>query len=160
MREIRYQGAIIRKNHILLIEQIDHEKNESYWTFPGGGIEAGESETDCIIREMKEETGLDVEVISLLFDEPDTPSKTYKRRKTYLCLAEGEPTPGIEPESPRFEIGKIAWFDLCDENSWGETVISDPFVYPVLKNIQAEFGYDLEYPIELEFFAPVMFAVE
>jgi mutator protein MutT len=36
------------------------------WEFPGGGIDFGETPEQAVIREAKEETGLDVEIIRLL----------------------------------------------------------------------------------------------
>jgi len=36
-----------------------------YWTLPGGGIEFGEHPADSAIREVKEETGLDVALVAL-----------------------------------------------------------------------------------------------
>lgn len=39
---------------------------EELWGFPGGIIELGESAEEAAIREVKEETGLDVEVDSLI----------------------------------------------------------------------------------------------
>ena len=68
-RYTRYQGAIIQNNHILLIKQREHKTGRSYWIFPGGGIESDEIE-ECVQREMKEETNLDVRILSLLFYEP------------------------------------------------------------------------------------------
>ncbi len=59
-RIYRYQGAIIQNNHMLLICHQEHASGRAYWLIPGGGIEPGETEVECVIREMKEETCLDV----------------------------------------------------------------------------------------------------
>ena len=48
---IRYQGAIIRNQHILLLKQIEHASGRSYWQIPGGGIEPHETEEQCVQRE-------------------------------------------------------------------------------------------------------------
>jgi 8-oxo-dGTP diphosphatase len=42
--------------YILLV----HRRDMDLWDLPGGGIEAGELPTEAVIRETKEETGLDV----------------------------------------------------------------------------------------------------
>ena len=53
-------GILIRGNDVLLCPQWDG------WDYPGGGIDKGEKLDDALIREFKEETGLDVKVESLL----------------------------------------------------------------------------------------------
>ena len=50
-----------------------HSTGRAYWVIPGGGIEGSESEEECVIREMKEETNLDVTIDRLVFDEPGHP---------------------------------------------------------------------------------------
>ena len=40
----RYQGAIIRDHHILLLKQTEHASGRSYWQIPGGRIEQDETE--------------------------------------------------------------------------------------------------------------------
>lgn len=57
--------AVIERNGTLLLT---HWRRGKYhgWTLPGGGIEPGEHPTDAVIREVKEETGLDATVGKLL----------------------------------------------------------------------------------------------
>lgn len=62
---VRVAGILIEDDKILLTEQ-DVTKNR-HWSLPGGGLEYGETIEQCIIREMKEETGLDVVIEGLLY---------------------------------------------------------------------------------------------
>jgi 8-oxo-dGTP pyrophosphatase MutT (NUDIX family) len=144
-RSTRYQGAIIRDHHILLIKQTELATGRSYWLIPGGGIERDETEENCVQREMQEETGLHVQVHSLLLDEPSSPAETYQRRKTYLCqILDGEARPGYEPEgeyATAYSFTEVGWFDLRHPTSWNEQIVSDPITYPLLQRIQAVLGY-------------------
>src|SRR5262245_38519648 len=98
-RTIRYQAAIIRNDHLLLLKVTDFTTGQTFWVIPGGGREEGETEMDCVRREVLEETYLHVEVERLLVDEPGIPGDMYQRLKTYLCqVVGGEAQPGIEPE--------------------------------------------------------------
>lgn len=47
---------------VLLVRASEDNK----WTIPGGMVEPGESPSDAAVREMKEETGLDVELVRIL----------------------------------------------------------------------------------------------
>lgn len=49
-------------NRIVLV----HRRDNDLWALPGGGMDLGESIVDCAVREVKEETGLDVEVTGLI----------------------------------------------------------------------------------------------
>ena len=62
---IRVAGILIENNEILLVKQKLSDKRN--WSLPGGKLERGETIQQGIIREMKEETGLDTEVDSLLY---------------------------------------------------------------------------------------------
>lgn len=53
-------GVIVEDNNILLSKQWDG------YDFPGGGIDLGEKFEDALVREVKEETGMEVRVGELL----------------------------------------------------------------------------------------------
>ena len=50
------------QDRIALIRRRDND----LWALPGGGMELGESIVDTAVREVKEETGLDIEVTGLI----------------------------------------------------------------------------------------------
>ena len=139
-RITRYQGAICQDHKILLITHRHHESGREYWVIPGGGLEDGETEEECVAREMKEETYLDVRVERLLVHEPAHPDGIYKFRKTYLCTpVGGEAKPGYEPEpdaAATYSITSVRWFDLRDATTWDPLVLDDPFTYPQMLNFQ------------------------
>ncbi|MFW0789930.1 NUDIX hydrolase [Gordonia sp. CPCC 205333] len=56
--------AIVTNNegHILLVRRRDN----NLWALPGGGMELGESITETAVREVKEETGLTVDITGLV----------------------------------------------------------------------------------------------
>ncbi|WP_068058177.1 NUDIX hydrolase [Nocardia xishanensis] len=57
------------RGRILMI----HRTDNNLYSIPGGGLEAGETVTDAVVREVKEETGIDIRVTTLvgIFSNPD-----------------------------------------------------------------------------------------
>ncbi|GIP35350.1 hypothetical protein J2TS4_45600 [Paenibacillus sp. J2TS4] len=51
------------QEHILMVR--NRKGDSSYWSLPGGAVEAGETLEQALKRETMEETGLEVEVSSL-----------------------------------------------------------------------------------------------
>jgi 8-oxo-dGTP diphosphatase len=61
----RAVALIIRQRHILLIHRV--RASEEYYVFPGGHLEEGETAAAACIREVFEETGLQVSWIEPAF---------------------------------------------------------------------------------------------
>jgi ADP-ribose pyrophosphatase YjhB (NUDIX family) len=62
---VRVTGVVIEDERILLLDQ-DTDTGRS-WSLPGGKVEEGEVLAEALVREMREETGLDVEPGRLLY---------------------------------------------------------------------------------------------
>ncbi len=62
-------------NHVLLAKRPEHLHQGGKWEFPGGKVEANESTSDALIRELKEEVNLDVSdtepLMTISHDYPD-----------------------------------------------------------------------------------------
>jgi ADP-ribose pyrophosphatase YjhB (NUDIX family) len=130
-RIVRYQAAVIQDGFILLVKQRG-ENGYQWWNVPGGGLEAGETEEQCVIREVKEETNLDVRIDHLLIDGPSHRHSPYQRFKTYLCV----PVKGAA-RADHSESFEVKWFDLSDESQWRLDVVNNETTYVMLQRIRA-----------------------
>lgn len=58
--------VLIENDKVLLIYR---EKNDRiYYVFPGGGVEDGETNEECLIRECREELGIEINIIKQLYE--------------------------------------------------------------------------------------------
>lgn len=64
---VRVCGICIQNGSILLIKHQGVGEKGIFWAPPGGGMNFGESVEECLIREIKEETGLDIAIRKFLF---------------------------------------------------------------------------------------------
>ncbi|MAG36041.1 MAG: DNA mismatch repair protein MutT [Dehalococcoidia bacterium] len=76
----RAAALIVQGDSIALIER--QRQTGHYYTFPGGGLEPGETAHEAAIREVREELGLAIEVHRLVADV------RYRGRAQHHFLAE------------------------------------------------------------------------
>lgn len=146
LRGARYQAAILQDHHVLLIRIFLREDGREIWIFPGGGREPDETEEQCIRREVREETHLEVEVGPLLFETPVIGDDHYVALKTYRCfIIGGDARPGVEPEIDHDGLSTIrglGWFDLRDPEGWGPQIAGAKATRPLLHQLRAVLGYE------------------
>lgn len=58
--------AVVRRQEQVLLVQRARPPFEGYYTLPGGGVELGETVEEALVREVREETGLQVRVTRFL----------------------------------------------------------------------------------------------
>ncbi len=58
-------GLVLREGRVLLVKR-EKEPFRGFLALPGGFVEYGESAENCVVREVREETGLDTEVVRLI----------------------------------------------------------------------------------------------
>jgi ADP-ribose pyrophosphatase YjhB (NUDIX family) len=58
-------GVVLRDDQILMVRR-KYGSNKGKWCIPCGNVEMGEDVRDAVVREIKEETGLDVEVVDIV----------------------------------------------------------------------------------------------
>ena len=68
MENIRFhitvKGIVVYHRRVLLLKRARPSTDGlGYWELPGGGLEYGETPNQALIRELKEETGLQIDVV-------------------------------------------------------------------------------------------------
>jgi 8-oxo-dGTP diphosphatase len=59
-------AIILFENKILVTQRSESMKLPLKWEFPGGKLEKGESEVNCIVREIKEELNINISPLKKL----------------------------------------------------------------------------------------------
>tara|TARA_B100000700_G_C15049726_1_gene859671 strand:+ start:2264 stop:2686 length:423 start_codon:yes stop_codon:yes gene_type:complete len=93
-------AVAIRGNEVLLIRR-GKEPWKGMLAFPGGFVDMGEDPEDAVIRELKEECGIDGKVVRLLCvkGDPNRDPRGHVVSIAYLVSAYDEPTAGDDAAS-------------------------------------------------------------
>jgi len=103
-------AVIISQEDKILLARRGIEPQKDKWDIVGGFIEVDESSEDAVIRETKEETGLDVSIKEYLGSVPDVYGDTEVATLNYCYLVKvenGEPT-------AKSDVTELKWFSKDD----------------------------------------------
>lgn len=130
--------VISPEKKILLVR---HRKgNRQYWVLPGGRLEYGETFEECAVREIREETGLEVEVVRFLFlSEAIAPDRSRHIVNIYLKAKEigGVMKVGNEPV--------LAGVDYIPLDELEELTVFPPVAEHILKLLSEGDPEGIEY---------------
>lgn len=129
MKRIRVGVAVIIHNGKILISKRHADLHQGgKWEFPGGKIEAGETESDAIIRELREELSITATklepLLELSHDYSDKQVSLYVWTVTDFT---GTPV-GVEGQPVKWiPVADLERYQFPDAN------------YPIVKKLLAEF---------------------
>lgn len=103
MRGVRL--ILVRDGRVLLVR---HRYAPWAWTLPGGGVGRGESAEQALIREIREETGLQLRAIAGEIGTYIGPMQGDDR----ITVFHGDDVAELAAAGVNFEIIASGWFDL------------------------------------------------
>lgn len=89
------RAIILKDDKLLLMRRLKH--GSEYYTLVGGRLNGDESPQEAVIREVKEETGLDIIAGRLVFAEKHP--EPYNSQYIFLCEVAPHSTVEIQPTS-------------------------------------------------------------
>jgi len=99
-------------NKILLVKR-GTVAFKGFWALPGGRVETGETVEEAVVREVKEETGLDVEIVRKIGEYHESGVQDGIEYDYYpACFL--VKSYGGKIEKPEEEIEEIILFDLTE----------------------------------------------
>ena len=118
--------AVVDNRRLLMVRK----RNTGKFMFPGGKFKPGESDLDCLVREVQEELGCQVEIDTVRFlgefttqaaNEPDA----QLIARVYQGQLLGDPAPSNE-------IEEIVWFSSEGQAKWAIAPLIAECVLPRL----------------------------
>ncbi|MGP3668173.1 MAG: NUDIX hydrolase [Candidatus Bathyarchaeota archaeon] len=113
-RPIVASSALIEKNGKILLVKRRFQPHPGWWALPGGIVEHGETVEETAIREIKEETGLNIEIKKLLgvynLMIKNEVSGEIERHYAIICFV-CECKSEEEKLKPNHEVLDVRWFN-------------------------------------------------
>ena len=108
MRKIRVvAAAIVVENRLLIAQRSEEMSSSLLWEVPGGKVEDGESDQEALIRELKEELVIDIQVDDFVGMSCVVVGVKAIEMHVYRC--------NIQKGSPQaIEHKKLMWADESD----------------------------------------------
>ena len=110
LRHVVVDMLIIKDHQILLIKRAGKWLETGKWALPGGFLDRDETCEHAAIRETREETGYDSQVIKLFYinDDPSRRHELTRQNVSLVYLMKPIKKVGEHDD----EVSDVQWFDL------------------------------------------------
>jgi 8-oxo-dGTP diphosphatase len=106
-------AAIVRDRRVLACRRTSPPEAAGRWELPGGKVEPGETPEAALVREVREELGVEMAISHWLAEEEHI-TEALVLRVAVATLVEGEPQP-VEHDRVRWltasELDDVDWLD-------------------------------------------------
>jgi len=122
-------AAIIKeKDQILIAQRHSKDPLAGKWEFPGGKLEPGETPEECLVREIREELRVEIEIRSF-YDDNVYGSKDQAIHLLFYWaeVVNGEVIPVVHDDVKWINIKELARFDFA------------PADIPVVRRLEREY---------------------
>lgn len=112
-------GVVIREGKALILQRSENENSfPGMWELPSGKLEEGESIEEALLREVKEESGLDVEILKPVntFEyNKEKEGQSYHYTQHNFSVRAMDPSQEVLVST---EHQAFAWVDSSDLNNY------------------------------------------
>ncbi len=129
---VRVYGALICEGHILLSDE--RIKDFSFTKLPGGGLEFGEGTMECLKREFREETALEVEIVRHIYTTDFFQVSAFDENHQVISIyyaVKAEELKNISPIEAQEPNQKFKWIRLNE-------LSEEHFTFPIDKKLVSE----------------------
>ena len=134
-RPILGVGAIVVDGDRVLLVERGREPLRGYWSIPGGVLETGEKLIDAVRRETLEETGLEIEPVSvveiferIIHDQAGTAEYHYVLVDYFCRVTGGELAAGDD-------VSRVEWVDRSELSRYRITEGTVPVIEKAFNTI-------------------------
>ncbi|MBS0847542.1 pyrimidine (deoxy)nucleoside triphosphate diphosphatase [Citrobacter sp. JGM124] len=118
-------GIIEYNGKILLARRPESGDQTGYWEFPGGKMEAGETQPQALARELREELGIDAEIGHYIASQQwQIADRLIVLHAWHTCQFTGIPQPLCHSE--------LVWCSLTEAQEYADNQMLAPADIPLL----------------------------
>jgi 8-oxo-dGTP diphosphatase len=131
-------GIALHDGRVLLVASRYAKRPQPLWTLPGGRQEPGELASETVLRELREETGLQGEIAEFAYASESYDGSLHVANLTFALRVRGEP----QPPRGHDHVVDAQWIPVEElETRLAVAVVREPLLAYLRGDARRYFGY-------------------